>query len=59
MEALACVDYGIIGEGEKTIVELADYLDGKRELADVKGIIYKIKNGRGQRHAPQKYFQFL
>lgn len=38
MEALEYVDIGVIGEGEVTIRELADALDGKRDLDNVNGI---------------------
>lgn len=41
MQALETADYGIIGEGEITICELADALEEKRELATVDGIVYK------------------
>ena len=41
MEALEMVDYGIIGEGEITICELADALEGKRDIHDVDGLIFR------------------
>lgn len=41
MQALSIADYGIIGEGEITICELADMLEGKREINSVNGIIFK------------------
>lgn len=44
MQALETADYGIVGEGEITICELADALEGERELETVDGIVYK-KNG--------------
>jgi radical SAM superfamily enzyme YgiQ (UPF0313 family) len=34
------VDYGVIGEGEETIVELADALSNNKETSDVPGIAY-------------------
>lgn len=40
------VDVVAIGEGEKTIVELADYYLGNRTLETVKGICFKKKNGK-------------
>lgn len=41
MEALATADYGIVGEGEITICELADFLEGNRQKENVDGIIYR------------------
>ena len=45
MKAFTCADYGMIGEGEITICEFADALEGKMDIADVKGLIYK-KDGK-------------
>lgn len=39
------VDFVIKGEGERTIVELIDYLEGRRELESVDGIYYR-QNGK-------------
>ncbi|MFH1678216.1 MAG: cobalamin-dependent protein, partial [Candidatus Omnitrophota bacterium] len=45
-EALSsCIDYVVIGEGEETIKELLDAIEGKQELSRVKGIAY-LDNGR-------------
>ena len=41
MEALEVADYGMIGEGEITICELAEAVEGKREISTVDGVIYK------------------
>lgn len=41
MQAMPEVDYGIIGEGEQTSVELIDALAGKRDIVSVNGIIYR------------------
>ena len=37
------VDYGVLNEGEETIVELADYIlnDTNKKIEDIKGIVYK------------------
>lgn len=41
------VDFVVLGEGEATIVELVDYLlDGKGDLAHIKGIAYKDEKGK-------------
>ncbi|MDI6737763.1 MAG: radical SAM protein [Nanoarchaeota archaeon] len=42
-------DYAVIGEGEETIVELMNYIDGSnthQKLSEIKGIVYKDKNGK-------------
>lgn len=41
MEALEDADVGMIGEGEITICELAEALEGKRTLESVNGLIFK------------------
>lgn len=41
MEALETADYGMIGEGEVTVCELAEALEGKREIHSVDGLIFK------------------
>ncbi|MFH1424511.1 MAG: radical SAM protein [archaeon] len=38
-------DIGVLGEGEKTIVELLDYLEKKKDLKKVNGIMYQTENG--------------
>lgn len=44
MTALEYADYGIVGEGEVTICELADAIEGKLDINDVNGLIIKQKN---------------
>lgn len=44
MEALAIADYGMIGEGEVTICELAEAVEGLRDPHSVKGLIFR-ENG--------------
>lgn len=34
-------DYAVVGEGESTITELADAISGKKDINDVKGVIYR------------------
>ena len=58
MEALECVDVGVIGEGEVTICELADALEGKCDLDSVNGIIYK-KDGKYRRTSPREEIKDL
>lgn len=41
MEALEYADYGMIGEGEITICELAEAMEGKRTFESVDGLIYR------------------
>jgi radical SAM superfamily enzyme YgiQ (UPF0313 family) len=44
MTSLEVVDFGVIGEGEVTIVELCHALEKKEDFFSVKGIIYKQDN---------------
>jgi anaerobic magnesium-protoporphyrin IX monomethyl ester cyclase len=44
MTALKIVDFGVIGEGEITIVELCRALEKKEDFFSIKGIIYKQGN---------------
>ena len=45
MEALSIADYGMIGEGEATICELAEVAEGKRAPHTVKGLIFQENGG--------------
>ena len=38
-------DFGVRGEGEETLTELADAIDGKRELADVASLTWRAASG--------------
>ena len=38
-------DFGVIGEGEWTIIDLIDTLKGNNNIENVNGIIYRNKNG--------------
>jgi len=40
------VDFVVIGEGEYTLLELADAIEQKKELKKVKGIMFKKKKGK-------------
>ncbi len=48
------IDYAIIGEGEKTIIELLEKLDKSQNVSGVKGISY-LENGRFLRTEAQDY----
>lgn len=38
-------DYGVVGEGEETLLELVQRLvSGKNDLSDIKGLVYRIDN---------------
>ena len=41
MKALEIADYGMIGEGEITICELAEAIEGKRDVHSVDGLVFK------------------
>lgn len=41
MEALQAADYGIIGEGEQTVVELCLALEQKQDVSQIAGLIFK------------------
>ncbi|MCQ9208573.1 MAG: B12-binding domain-containing radical SAM protein [Omnitrophica bacterium] len=41
----SCIDYVVIGEGEVTIKELIEAIEGKRDVSQVKGIAY-LNNGQ-------------
>jgi len=45
MQALEITDCGMIGEGEITVCELADAIEGKRDIHSVNGLIFK-ENGK-------------
>lgn len=47
MQAMPDVDFGIIGEGEQTSVELIDAITRKLDVTSVNGIIYRDENGFG------------
>ncbi len=45
MEEAKTVDIAVIGEGEYTLLEIAQYFEGKRQLNDILGIAYRL-NGK-------------
>ena len=44
MAALETVDFGVVGEGEITICELAEVLEGRKDKYDVNGLIFPVSN---------------
>jgi len=53
VEALnSCIDYVVIGEGEETIKELLGAIEGKRDVSEIKGIVY-LDNGKVT-HTPKR-----
>jgi radical SAM superfamily enzyme YgiQ (UPF0313 family) len=44
----SCADYGVIGEGEKTAVELMGCIEKEKSIEKVKGIAYKNKINPGR-----------
>lgn len=46
MRALELVDYGVMGEGEKTICELCESLQGSyMKIHEIKGVVYRNEKG--------------
>ena len=39
LEENLCFDLGVVGEGEETIVDIIDFIMGKKKIKDIKGII--------------------
>ena len=55
-----CFDYGVLGEGERTIVKLADAIShgNKKEVYNIRGIIFR-NGSRIVRTSPQDYIEDL
>jgi anaerobic magnesium-protoporphyrin IX monomethyl ester cyclase len=58
LESLKECDIVVCGEGERTIAELCNALEGERQLRDVKGIIYK-ENGGFVDNRPREFIENL
>jgi len=41
----SCVDIAVINEGSKTVLEIMDYIAGRKHLGDINGIAFCDKNG--------------
>jgi len=39
LEENPCFDLGVVGEGEETIIDIINFIRGKKKLGDIKGII--------------------
>lgn len=52
-------DYGVLGEGEETIIELLKCLEKKKDLSKVDGICYRDKEGKPIFTKPRKLIEDL
>lgn len=48
------VDYVVYGEGEQTLLELAEYFDGNKKLSEIKGLIYQ--DGETIKTNPERHY---
>jgi anaerobic magnesium-protoporphyrin IX monomethyl ester cyclase len=55
LEQIKGVDSVIIGEGERSIAELADTLDSGKDITQVAGIVFKARSGE-MIHAPSREY---
>ncbi|MHA1277782.1 MAG: B12-binding domain-containing radical SAM protein [Candidatus Helarchaeota archaeon] len=56
------IDMVVIGEGERTIVDLADSVESTRDLSEVKGLIWKKRNNDSikiMKNAPRPFIKNL
>ena len=51
------IDIVVVGEGELTLANIAEYYDGRKDISEVKGIAY-MKDGKMQTNKPE-YIQDL
>jgi anaerobic magnesium-protoporphyrin IX monomethyl ester cyclase len=58
MEEFPTIDYGIIGEGEDTILDLIRFLDGRLQIESVDGIVYR-DGARVVQTGPRSYIKDL
>jgi len=59
LEECESIDMGVIGEGEISMPEILRLeKEGKKDLSEVKGIIYRV-NGHTHRTPPRKYIENL
>lgn len=48
------LDYIIVGEGDRAVCDLSEYLQGKRALTDVPGVYCRTADGIAQTNAPMR-----
>lgn len=48
------IDYFVLGEGEKTIIDLLEALSGRMDVRDVPGIVFRDRDGTVVKNEPQK-----
>lgn len=53
------IDYAIFGEGEETVVELMDSIEGKKRFSDVKGIAFKTKEKKVKINEKRQFIKDL
>ena len=53
MQDISSLDIGVIGEGEATFKEILEFMEGKKSLNEIKGIIYR-KNGKIFKNIPRE-----
>lgn len=53
MEEFPVIDYGVLGEGEGTLLDIIKYIEGNAKIKDVEGIVYRY-NGRIFENKPRK-----
>ena len=41
LEECSAIDIGVIGEGELTLIDILDYLEGSKNIEDIEGIVYR------------------
>jgi radical SAM superfamily enzyme YgiQ (UPF0313 family) len=59
MEAYAGVDIGVLGEGERTFIELIDRLESSGDLKAVAGLILRNGDGTYLKTAPREFIKDL
>ena len=52
-------DVGVLGEGEFTMLELVEHFQGRRDLAEIPGIVYREPDGKLHYTAKRKKFKKL
>jgi anaerobic magnesium-protoporphyrin IX monomethyl ester cyclase len=55
----APLDFGVYGEGEITLVDLIDHIEGGGGYEEVKGLIYRDKEGAVRVNPPRPFIQNL